>query len=252
MLAQTPDSTMIAKGLGYLIGAGSLLLYAPIALRVVRTKDANGLTLSTWWLKLLSYTCSDVYSFTNAYPLSTYVETLIITVEAAIVLALVAWHQNRLDASFCLLALAYVGACAWSLTAAPAEAVAFGQAAATLLNTGALLPQLALNLQRRSPGGYSPITAALACTGCLIRLFTTVELTGADPLLLAGFGFGFALNATLLGQIVYYGVAVEGKPLGAVIASDFAASSPALERKQSDSSDEMKPFRVALEQEPDL
>ena len=37
--------------------------------------------------------------------------------------------------------------------------------------------------------------------GCAIRLFTTVELAGADPLLLYGFGFGLALNGALLAQV---------------------------------------------------
>ena len=50
--------------------------------------------------RLLSYTCSDAYSFRNGYPLSTYIETLIITVEACGVLLLVAHFQRRLDAAF--------------------------------------------------------------------------------------------------------------------------------------------------------
>ena len=90
------DAEAIAGALGYVVGAGSLALYTPILLRVGRSGDASGLTLSTWWLKLASYTCSDVYSFANGYPLSTYLETLIITVEAALVLAVVAAYQRRL------------------------------------------------------------------------------------------------------------------------------------------------------------
>ena len=54
----------IAHLLGYVVGFGSLVLYTPIAVRIVRKQNANGLALSTWILKLCSYTCSDVYSFT--------------------------------------------------------------------------------------------------------------------------------------------------------------------------------------------
>ena len=50
----------LAVGLGYLLGAASILLYTPIAVRILRTKSADGLTVSTWWLKLTSYTCTDV------------------------------------------------------------------------------------------------------------------------------------------------------------------------------------------------
>lgn len=50
----------LAEGLGYLIGAGSVLLYTPIAVRIVRTKSADGLTISTWWLKIVSFTSTIV------------------------------------------------------------------------------------------------------------------------------------------------------------------------------------------------
>ena len=237
--AASPDASLIARSLGYVVGVGSLLLYTPIGLRVYRQRDASGLTLSTWWLKLISYSCSDVYSFRNNYPVSTYIETLIITVEASIVLGLVAYYQRRLDPAFACIAFFYVAACAWALTAAPPEAIAFGQASATLLNTGALLPQLLQNYQRRSPGGFSPITAGLACAGCAIRLFTTIELTGSDPLLLAGFAAGLALNAILLAQIVYYGSVVDGKPLIKVLAADFA-DAPDLDKASPLSRSEME------------
>ena len=112
-------------------------------------------------------------------------------------------------------------------------------------NTGALLPQLALNARQQSPGGYSPLTAGLACGGCSIRLFTTIELAGSDPLLLAGFGFGLALNGALLAQIIYYGAVVPGRPLLDVFTSDFASGGDAqVERvKRSGSDDELMPIR---------
>ena len=111
---------------------------------------------------------------------------------------------------------------------APAEALALAQAGSTVLNTAALLPQLALNAERGSPGGYSPLTAGLACGGCSIRLFTTVQLTSGDPLLLAGYGLGLALNAAVLAQIFYYGAVVQGQPLAALMTADFRSDDAAV------------------------
>lgn len=215
------DSGLLATGLSYLVGAGSLLLYTPIAIRTVRKGRADGLTLSTWWLKLASYSASDIYAFSSGYPIAQYVETLVITVEAALILALVGWYQGRLNGTFASLAIAYAVAVSWALTLAPPSALAFAQGGATLLNTGALLPQIALNARSRSGGDYSPLTASLACAGCLIRIFTTYELAGGDPLLLAGFAAGLALNGTLLAQALYYGVVAEGGSVLDVLASDF-------------------------------
>ena len=84
----------IARGLGYLIGLGSLMLYTPVAFRVCRQGHANGLVISTWWLKIASYLLSDIYYVRKGYDISTWVETLIITIEAVVVLGLVAFYQE--------------------------------------------------------------------------------------------------------------------------------------------------------------
>lgn len=218
----TPDATSIAEGLGYLVGAGSLLLYTPIAVRVTRQGSADGLTLSTWWLKLCSYACSDVYAYSRGYPISAYAETLVITVEAAIVLVLVAFFQERINSRFAGLALAFTAVVCWALAApAPPAITALGQASSTVLNTGALLPQLLLNAERRSSGDYSPVTAALASVGCAIRLFTTVQLADSDLMLLGGFGVAFLLNSALLAQILWYGISVEERSLSSVMMGDL-------------------------------
>ena len=217
------DEDLLARGLGYLVGAGSLLLYTPIAVKVLRQGHADGLTLSTWWLKLWSYTFADVYAFAHGYPLSQYIETLILTLEAAFILLLCAYMQRRIDAPFAATAAAFAAATAYGLSgAAPGELLSLAQAGSTLLNTGALLPQIALNARRRSAGDYSPITAGLACAGCLIRLFTTTQLADGDTLLLAGFGSALLLNGALLAQVLWLGTREEGRSLAAVLTQDFA------------------------------
>jgi mannose-P-dolichol utilization defect protein 1 len=219
-LGSRPDASLVAQGLGYLVGAGSLLLYTPIVLRLCLQGTADGLAMSTWWTKIVSYTCSNIYAFTHGYPISTYAETIIITVEALVILVLVAYYQNRIDAQFGTGAIVFVGS-ALLLANGPSELIAFGQASSAVLNTGALVPQFILNAQLQTSGDYSPITAGLASTGCLIRLFTTVQLADSDPLLLGSYGLALLVNSALLAQILYYGVAVEGKGVLSVLISDL-------------------------------
>lgn len=45
------SSTSIATALGYIVGIASLLLYTPIAVRILRTKSASGLAVTTWYCK---------------------------------------------------------------------------------------------------------------------------------------------------------------------------------------------------------
>lgn len=217
------DASALAKGLGYLVGTGAVLLYTPIAVRVVRQQSADGLTLSTWWLKLVSYTCSILYGLDKGYPLSTYAETAVLAVEATTLLVLVAYYQKKLvDGKFFGGVVLYVALVAVALSElTPPGVLAFGQAGSTILNVGALVPQFALNANTKTAGDYSPLTAGLATAGCTIRLFTTVQLADSDPLLLGSFGLAFLLNGSLLLQILYYGTQYQGKSLSQILTADY-------------------------------
>ena len=179
--------------------------------------------MSTFWLKLVAYCCADIYSISRGYPLSTYVEVLVLTVEAALVLFTVAYLQAKLDIIFFTAFLALVLTCAWALVAAPLDSLAFASIASTILNSGALVPQIVLNARRGSSGDYSTLTAAIACGGCTLRLFTTVRLSSSDPLLLINFGSSLVLNCTLLAQLLWYSIVVEKRPWSSLIFRDFEA-----------------------------
>lgn len=165
------SSTSIATALGYIVGIASLLLYTPIAVRILRTKSASGLAVTTWYCKVLSFTCTDVYNIKNGFPLAAFSETIMITVEALAVLLLVTNYQKKWDGTTAGLGILYVATTAWALlspsSASDASgswgpsstALAAAQIMATLLNSAALLPQLHQNMTRRSSGGYSPVTA---------------------------------------------------------------------------------------------
>ena len=53
------------------------------------------------------------------------------------------------------------------------------------------------NFKAKSRGGWSLVSAALSTVGNAIRVFTTVTLANANPLLLAQFLLGTALNGIL-------------------------------------------------------
>ncbi len=231
LLSNNEDDALklIATGLGYLLGAASILLYTPIAIRVLRTKSAEGLAISTWWLKLTSYTCTDIYNIKNGFPISAFSETLVITVEAVVILSLVAFYQRRVDVQTLLLAATYFAITSWALFApasvGPSDsAIATAQEVSILLNVASLLPQLKQNFDRKSSGSYSSVTASLASAGCTIRLFTTFQLANGDPLLLVNYGVALALNLSLLLQIIYYATQNEGKTLSQIYLADVKSN----------------------------
>ena len=109
----------------------------------------------------------------------------------------------------------------YTLLIAFPELVAFGQVIANICCSFAIAPQVAQNYSRQQSGGYSPITASLACTGCIIRLFTTQLLADSDPLLLGGNTLSLTVNFILLFQIIYYGINMENKSVFELFFADF-------------------------------
>ena len=60
----------IATGIGYVIGAGSVLLYTPMIYRVIRRRSADGLSATTWLMKFMCYSFNGAYNMYHEYPLS--------------------------------------------------------------------------------------------------------------------------------------------------------------------------------------
>lgn len=64
----------IASSLGYTMGAGSLLLFAPILLNLIRAKSSEGMSVSTWVLQVGSFSGITLYNLSKGYPISTFAE----------------------------------------------------------------------------------------------------------------------------------------------------------------------------------
>ena len=202
------------------MGAGSLLLYAPILVRLVRSRSADGLSEATWWLQLFGFTTVCIYNSAKGFPLAAYVETLSFAVQSGFILLAILLLQARPGRPALRQPHVLAGIAAYAALWAAAGAglspplLACLQVAATVGITGALLPQLWMNAQRRSGGGWSPITAGLSAAGNAVRCWTTMQLTG-DGILLAGFAAGFLVNAALLAQILLWSRVPDLAPVAA-------------------------------------
>lgn len=64
----------IASALGYAMGAGSLLLFAPIIVNLLQAKTAKGMSISTWVLQLTAFAGSTLYNISKGHPFSTFAE----------------------------------------------------------------------------------------------------------------------------------------------------------------------------------
>lgn len=216
----------VATALGYTLSLASVLLYMPVALRVTRQKQADGLTLSTWWFKAAGFGTFLIYALRNNYPAAQFGDTAVLTFESVLVLAIVAYYKEKpapgFNPKFLGGLAALAGSMALGATVASMEVLRAFQVGAVFTQKGALLPQIKLN-QDRKGCDYSPVSSGLAFVGSSIKIFTTMELANGDPLLLLSFTSGALLNLTLLLQALYFGTVEENKTIAEIFKGDFSS-----------------------------
>jgi mannose-P-dolichol utilization defect protein 1 len=194
---------IIAKALGYVIGAGSMAVYLPILLSLLKNKSSDGFSAQTWVFNLLGISLACIYPIKKLFPLSTFVELLLLVVQSVGILGLIC-HYQGLTKEYLAFLVVYGFAGMYAVaTPIPAKVLQATQVAAILVCNYANIPQIVLTFQKKK-ASWSPITAAMSAAGNLIRIFTTFQLT-KDPLVLSGYLLGFFTNAILLAQTMFYG-----------------------------------------------
>lgn len=192
-----------ANVLGFVMGAGSMAVYAPIIFRLLKEKNAAGFAISTWIFNLLGLSCAITYPIKKGFPVSTYAETINAAIQCLIVLGLVCFYNGKLveyliGASLAILSFNYV----IRYVQIPPKFLSVLQVASALISNYANIPQILLTF-RTGKSSWSGITASLCLAGCLIRIFTTLRLT-KDYLVLGGYLLGLVTNGILLAQVFLY------------------------------------------------
>jgi mannose-P-dolichol utilization defect 1 len=196
-------SQVIAKALGYTMGAGALALYVPIIVKLKKEGDADGMSLQTWIFNILGFTSGVMYPLKMGFPFSTYVDGFVLTAQSIIVMGLTCLYRN-LFTEYLLGILAYSAVVAGILYANVPQQFFIGfQIASIIMCNYANLPQIALGIKTRK-ASWSWITAAMSTIGNGIKMYTTSQLT-QDKIIFGGHIVGFATNAILLAQTLMLG-----------------------------------------------
>lgn len=197
-------SLIFAKVLGYCMGIGSLLLYSPIIYSIVKTKDASGLSIATWIFNLVGTAAALLYPVKMGYPLSTFAELMTITVQATGILGLVCYMRGYFT-QYLIGIIPFLAMYIYTLMskAVPQKALQSFQMVSVMLTTYSNIPQILLTFKLKH-ASWSWITGVLSLTGCLVRVFTTLKLSGGDKLLLLGYILGAITNSTLVAQVFVY------------------------------------------------
>ncbi|KAL8730875.1 MAG: hypothetical protein Q9166_003802 [cf. Caloplaca sp. 2 TL-2023] len=201
-------SLAISKSLGLGIITLSSIVKVPQILKLISSQSAQGVSFLSYALETLSYIVTLIYSVRQGFPFTAYGETAFVAIQNTIVCALVLLFGYE-GVKGQGLASAFVGVVAAGVYAlqdsgiVDMEILGWMQAGAGTLGVASKVPQIVVNWRQGGTGVLSAFTVFTYLAGSLSRIFTTLQEVD-DKMILYGFIAGFALNAVLASQMVYY------------------------------------------------
>ncbi|CAI4218763.1 unnamed protein product [Parascedosporium putredinis] len=194
----------ISKGLGIGIVAASSIVKVPQILKLTSSRSADGVSFLSYLLETAAYLIGLAYNFRNGFPFSTYGETALILVQNVVISVLVLQYSGKkgLAAAFVALLAGAAGAL-FTDNVLDMKTLGYLQAGAGTLGVASKVPQILAIWSEGGTGQLSAFTVFNYLVGSLTRIFTTLQEVD-DKLILYGFIAGFALNAVLAAQMIFY------------------------------------------------
>lgn len=194
----------ISKALGIGIVAASSIVKIPQLLKLVNSQSAEGISFLSYLLETASFLITLVYNVRNAFPFSTYGEIALIAIQNIAISVLVLQYSGRGPAAAVFVGgLAAAGYALYDENITGKNSLQYLQAFAGLLGIASKLPQIFTIFSEGGTGQLSAFAVFNYLAGSLSRIFTTLQEV-PDKLILYGFIAGFALNAVLASQMIYY------------------------------------------------
>ncbi|OBS26333.1 hypothetical protein FPOA_00274 [Fusarium poae] len=194
----------VSKALGIGIIAASAVVKVPQIKKLLGSKSAEGVSFLSYALETASYLISLAYNIRNGFPFSTFGETALIVGQNVIISVLVLNYSGRASLAAVFVAgLAAAAATLFAENIVDAQTLGHLQAGAGVLSVASKIPQILTIFQQGTTGQLSAFAVFNYLAGSLSRIFTTLQEVD-DKLILYGFISGFALNAILALQMIFY------------------------------------------------
>ena len=197
----------ISKALGIAIVTTASVVKVPQILKILTSKSAQGISLASYLLESTSFLIALAYNIRNQFPFSTYGETALILMQDIVITVLICAYARPANPAVAGAFLAFVLAATYALIVSPdlvsATQMTYLQSSAGLLGLASKLPSILTVYQEGGTGQLSAFAVFNYLAGSASRIFTTLQEV-PDKLILYNFIAGFALNAVLAAQMIYY------------------------------------------------
>lgn len=194
----------ISKALGLGIVVGSSLVKLPQVIKIGRSGSGAGISFIGVLLELVAITFSGAYGYSNNFPFSSYGESFFLALQtAAIGFLVVAFSKGKLHA---LVFIALFSGSAWALlnpAVTPKIVLWYGQAANIPMILLGKFIQIVTNYRNGHTGQLSAITCFLLALGAIARIFTSMQETG-DNILIMTYICSSVVNSIIALQVMLY------------------------------------------------
>lgn len=194
----------VSKGLGVGIVAGGSIVKIPQILKLLRSGSAAGVSVASYILETTAFLITLGYNLRQAFPFSTYGETVFIAVQNIVITLLVLRYSKQNGLAALLVGALGIGLYAlFSSSGMSFQTLQFLQTMTIPIALGSKIPQILAIRRNGGTGQLSAFAVFNYLTGSLARIYTTVTEVD-DPLIFWGFLLSTGLNAILAAQMIYY------------------------------------------------
>ncbi|XP_068686582.1 mannose-P-dolichol utilization defect 1 protein-like [Montipora foliosa] len=193
----------ISKTLGYGIVVGSAMIKIPQIIKIIQASSVEGLSLLSFLLELTALTATASYSAAKGFPFSSWGESLFMSVQTTFLVVVYFYYTNKV--LLCVLFPLLYGGIVYALISGITPMSVLIQLASMQVAFIVIsrLVQIVTNFRNGHTGQLSFIMVLLLFLGAMARIFTTIQETG-DNVMLVTFLVSTSLNATLVLQVLYY------------------------------------------------
>ncbi|CAG8476973.1 16762_t:CDS:1 [Funneliformis caledonium] len=195
---------LLSKGLGFGIVLGGALVKLPQIIKIMGSRSARGLSLSSYILETCAMGVGLAYNFRQGNPFSTFGELVFLTIQNIIILLLILNYSGRSrDLFFTGITIVAISYVLGSPAIVNDAFLSFLQAITIPISLASKFPQIATNYKNGSTGQLSSFAVFGFTAGSLARIFTTLSEVD-DSLILIGYVLASVLNVVLAIQMVMY------------------------------------------------
>jgi len=194
----------LSKGLGLAIVVGSSLVKLPQVLKIMFSGSADGISFLAVLLELIAISVSGLYSFASKFPFSAYGESVFLAIQTALIGFLCLWFSKGKGPALVFLTL-FVGLIKLGLdpTICPITLLWYGQVANIPMTCLGKFVQIFANFSNGHTGQLSAVTSFLLALGAVARIFTSIQETGDQAVILT-YICSSVLNSIIALQVVWY------------------------------------------------